>query len=164
MSGNTVEKTEENLFEVGDAAPDFEMQTDAGETVTLASFAGKKLVLYFYPKDDTPGCTIEAKDFRDNRDKFKVLDTEILGVSKDSIKSHEKFKEKHFLTHSLGSDEGGSVCENYGVWVEKDMYGKKYMGIQRATFLIDEKGNFAAIWRKVSVKGHVEEVLAAAKK
>lgn len=150
-------------FEVGAAAPDFDTPTEEGKNVTLKSYAGKKLVLYFYPKDDTPGCTTEAKEFRDNLDAFKAANVEILGVSKDTLAKHEKFKAKHCLPFDLASDEEGDLCESYGVWVEKNMYGKKYMGIQRATFLIDENGKFAAIWPKVSVKGHVEEVLAAAK-
>lgn len=157
-------KKNEVNFEIGDAAPDFAAVTDEGKSVSLADYAGKKLVLYFYPKDDTPGCTTEAKEFRDNLDAFKAANTEILGVSKDSLKSHEKFKTKHCLPFDLAADEDGALCEAYGVWVEKNMYGKKYMGIQRATFLIDEDGKFAAVWPKVSVKGHVDEVLATAQK
>jgi len=148
-------------FEVGQAAPDFNLPTDSGAKVSLAELKGKKVVLYFYPKDDTPGCTIEAKEFRDNIDAFTAANTVIIGVSKDSVKSHDKFKEKHCLPFALASDEDGDVCERYGVWVEKAMYGKKYMGIQRATFLIDENGKFLKIWAKVSVDGHVDEVLAA---
>lgn len=163
MSGDSSENKTAVQFEEGDAAPDFTMQTDEGKVVSLKDYAGKKLVLYFYPKDDTPGCTTEAKEFRDNIDNFKKANTEILGVSKDSVKSHEKFKTKHCLPFPLASDEESEVCESYGVWVEKNMYGKKYMGIQRATFLIDENGKFAKIWPKVSVNGHVDEVLAAAK-
>ncbi len=156
-------KIDSAALEVGDTAPAFSMATDGGSKVSLKDFAGKKnVVLYFYPKDDTPGCTVEAKDFRDLYAKFKKADTVIIGVSKDSVKSHDKFKTKHCLPFTLGSDEDGAVCEAYGVWVEKSMYGKKYMGIQRATFLIDKKGAIAAVWPKVSVTGHAAEVLKAA--
>ena len=120
-------------------------------------------MIYFYPKDDTPGCTLEAKDFRDMMKDFEAANTVIIGVSKDSVKSHDKFKEKYCLPFPLGSDEDGSVCEAYGTWVEKSMYGKKYMGIQRDTFLIDRTGKLAKIWRKVSVDGHAKSVLDAAK-
>ncbi len=147
-------------FAAGDAAPSFGMPTNSGENVSLAELVGKNVVLYFYPKDDTPGCTIEAKDFRDNIDKFKALNTVIIGVSKDSVASHCKFIAKHDLPFLLASDEDGEACEAYRVWVEKNMYGKKYMGIQRATFLINGQGKFTRVWPKVSVKGHVEEVLA----
>ena len=138
------------------------MPTDGGGEVSLKALKGKKVVLYFYPKDDTPGCTKEACGFRDSLPDFSKVDAEIVGVSKDTVAKHDKFKAKHELNFILGSDEDGSVCEAYGTWVEKSMYGKKYMGIERATFLIDEKGVISNVWRKVKVKGHVEEVLAAA--
>ncbi|MFZ4125578.1 MAG: thioredoxin-dependent thiol peroxidase [Rickettsiales bacterium] len=156
-------KIETSSLSVGDKAPAFSMVTDGGGKVSLKDFSGKKnVVLYFYPKDDTPGCTTEAKDFSDLDAKFKKADTVIIGVSKDPVKSHDKFKTKYCLPFTLGSDEDGSVCEAYGVWVEKSMYGKTYMGIQRATFLIDKKGAVVAIWPKVSVTGHAAEVLKAA--
>ncbi len=155
-------KPETGLSE-GDKAPDFTMKTDGGNSISLKQFAGKQnIVLYFYPRDDTPGCTTEAKDFRDHIEHFKSADTIIIGVSKDDVKSHDKFKEKYCLPFTLASDEDVSVCQSYGVWVEKSMYGKKYMGINRATFLIDKQGKIAAIWPKVKVEGHVDEVLKAA--
>ena len=147
----------------GDAAPLFSMPTETGEILELASLKGKNVVLYFYPKDDTPRSTIEAKDFRDAIEDFKSADTIVIGVSKDSVASHQKFSGKLCLPFSLASDEQAGVCEAYGVWVEKNMYGKKYMGIERATFLIDTKGKLSQIWRKVKVEGHVAEVLSAAK-
>lgn len=152
-------------LKIGAKAPEFEMPTDGGGNVSLKEFKGKKnVVLYFYPKDDTSGCTLEAQGFRDKQKEFDKADTVIIGVSKDSVKSHDKFKDKYSLTFTLGSDEDVSVCENYGVWVEKSMYGRKYMGIQRDTFLIDKDGKIAAVWNKVKVPGHVEEVLEEAKK
>lgn len=157
----TAEKTDNFTLNAGDSAPDFRMATDAGGQVSLAALKGKKIVLYFYPKDDTPGCTTEAKEFRDKIAEFDVAGAIIIGVSKDSVASHEKFKTKHCLPFALASDGDGTVCEAYGVWVEKSMYGKKYMGIQRATFLIDGAGKLAAVWPKVSVTGHADEVLAA---
>lgn len=150
------------MLEIGQKAPEFKMSTDGAGEVSLKGLKGKKIVLYFYPKDDTPGCTKEACGFRDNLPDFSKVDAEIVGVSKDTVAKHDKFKAKHELNFALGSDEDGSVCEAYGTWVEKSMYGKKYMGIERATFLIDEKGVIRNIWRKVKVKGHVEEVLEAA--
>lgn len=148
----------------GDTAPEINLPTDAGGNVSLADYKGKKnVVVYFYPKDDTPGCTTESKDFRDHLAEFEAVNTVIIGISKDSIASHDKFKAKHELNFALASDEDGDVCERYGVWVEKNMYGKKYMGIQRATFLIDKEGKLARIWPKVKVDGHVAEVLKAAK-
>ena len=149
--------------EEGKKAPAFSMPTDGGGKVALKDLKGKKVVLYFYPKDDTPGCTKEACGFRDNLPDFSKIDAEIIGVSKDPVAKHDKFKAKYELPFTLASDEDGKVCEAYGTWVEKSMYGKKYMGIDRATFLIDETGKIAKIWRKVKVPGHVEEVLAAAK-
>lgn len=150
-------------IDVGDKVPDFSMPTDSGGAVSLADLKGQKIVLYFYPKDDTPGCTKEACGFRDSLPDFSAIDAVILGVSKDSPTKHDKFKAKFDLNFSLGSDEDGKVCEIFGTWVEKSMYGKKYMGIDRATFLIDGDGVVRKVWRKVKVPGHVEDVLAAAK-
>ena len=147
----------------GDKAPEFSMPTDGGGSVSLKDLKGKKVVLYFYPKDDTPGCTKEACGFRDALPDFSGADAEIIGVSKDSVAKHDKFKAKHELPFTLASDEDGSVCEAYGTWVEKSMYGRKYMGIDRATFLIDRDGKIAQVWRKVKVPGHVEEVLETAR-
>ena len=144
---------------IGDTAPEINLPRDGGEIVTLADFSGKKVVLYFYPKDDTPGCTKEAIGFTDMGDEFAALDTVILGISKDSVKKHDKFVAKHDLKIALLSDEEGDVCERYGTWVEKKMYGKTYMGIERATYLIDADGKIAHVWRKVKVPGHVEAVL-----
>lgn len=151
-------------LQVGDAAPNFDMASDKGGQVTLKDFKGQNVVLYFYPKDDTPGCTIEAKDFRDLAQEFAKAETILIGVSKDSIDSHCKFSNKFDLNFALASDEDGDVCERYGVWGEKNMYGKKYMGITRATFFIDKQGKIAQVWPKVSVDGHAKEVLEAAKK
>lgn len=147
----------------GDKAPDFSLPTDGGGSVSLKDLKGKAVVLYFYPKDSTPGCTNEACGFRDLMPDFSKVDAEIIGVSKDSVKRHDNFKAKYELPFQLASDEDGDVCERYGVWVEKSMYGKKFMGIERATFLIDAKGKVRKVWRKVKVSGHVEEVLEAAK-
>ena len=146
-----------------DAAPAISLPRDGGEIVNLSDFSGKKVVLYFYPKDDTPGCTKEAIGFTDIIDDFAAADTVILGVSKDSVKKHDKFVAKHELKIALLSDEDGDVCERYGTWVEKSMYGKTYMGIERATYLIGADGKIAQVWRKVRVPGHVEEVLEAAR-
>lgn len=143
----------------GTAAPDFNLPTDGGDTLALADLKGKKVVLYFYPKDDTPGCTTEAHGFRDHIADFDAAGAVVVGVSKDPVKKHDKFKAKHDLPFRLISDEESDLCERYGVWVEKNMYGKKYMGIERATFVIDDAGSVSKIWRKVKVKGHVEEVL-----
>lgn len=150
-------------LQVGDRAPDFSCLDDQGNIVSLKDFKGKKLVIYFYPKDDTPGCTTESCDFRDNLTGLNRLGVSVVGVSKDSVKSHQKFKEKYDLTFPLLSDEDGKMVESYGVWTEKSMYGKKYMGIDRSTFLIDEDGKIAQLWRKVSVTGHVSDVIAATK-
>jgi thioredoxin-dependent peroxiredoxin len=144
----------------GDAAPAFSLASDSGP-ISLADFAGKKLVVYFYPKDDTPGCTTEGKAFSALQAGFAAADTQVLGISRDSVASHAKFRKKHELTVALGSDEG-TVTEAFGVWVEKSMYGKKYMGIERATFLIGRDGRIAHVWPKVKVPGHAEAVLAAA--
>ena len=146
----------------GDTAPAIRLPRDGGDTVNLSDFAGKKVVLYFYPKDDTPGCTKEAIGFTESVDAFAAADTVILGVSKDPVKKHDKFVAKHDLKIALLSDEEGDVCERYGTWVEKSMYGKTYMGIERATYLIGADGKIAQVWRKVRVPGHVEAVLEAA--
>ncbi len=149
--------------DVGDRAPVFSGATDGGGSVSLKELKGRKIVLYFYPKDSTPGCTTEACGFRDALPDFSKIDAEILGVSRDSVKRHDNFKAKYELPFRLVADEDGSICEAYGVWVEKMNYGRKYMGIERSTFLIDEKGKIAQVWRKVRVKGHVEAVLEAAR-
>ena len=146
---------------VGKKAPAFKMQTNGGGHVALADFKGKHLVLYFYPKDDTPGCTKEAIAFSEHIDAFKAAGAEIVGVSKDTVAKHDKFTEKHDLKVILASDEDGKVCEKYGVWVEKNMYGRKYMGIQRATYLIGPDGKVKKVWPKVKVAGHAEDVLDA---
>jgi peroxiredoxin Q/BCP len=148
--------------DVGDKAPDFKMTTDIGD-VSLKSLKGRNVVLYFYPKDDTPGCTKEACGFQDALPNFSKIDAEIVGVSKDSPTRHQNFKKKYGLKFKLASDEDGAVCERYGVWKEKKNYGRSYMGIERSTFLIDGKGVIRQVWRKVKVDGHVDEVLAAAK-
>jgi peroxiredoxin Q/BCP len=147
---------------IGTPAPAFAMECDEGRA-TLDGFRGKLLVLYFYPKDDTSGCTSEAKAFRDAYADYQAAGVEILGVSKDSAASHVKFRAKHDLPFHLGSDPDGAVCEAYGVWKKKSMYGREYMGIERSTFLIDRDGVLRAEWRKVKVTGHAEAVLKAAK-
>ncbi len=147
------------MLKVGDKAPDFKLNTDASKTVGLKDFKGKKVILYFYPKDMTSGCTLEACDFRDNIKTFTKKNSVILGVSADSIDSHKKFKEKYELPFVLLSDESKDMINDYGVWKEKSMYGKKYMGIERTTFVIDEKGKIEKIFNKVSVNGHIEELL-----
>lgn len=152
-------KTTSASLAAGDRAPDFLLPAGGGKNISLSALKGKNVVLYFYPKDDTPGCTVEAKDFRDAMKEFEKLDTVILGVSKDSVESHDKFKKKYCLPFALLSDGSGKTCEDYGVWVEKSMYGKTYMGIERATFLIGKDGAICNIWRKVKVEGHVQEVL-----
>ena len=146
----------------GDAAPDFTLPSDCGE-ISLQSFKGRKLVLYFYPKDDTSGCTKEAIDFNRLKGQFEQAGAAILGASPDSAASHVKFKTKHGLGLALASDEAKTMLEAYGVWVEKSMYGRKYMGVERTTFLIDRNGVIAQVWNKVKVPGHAEAVLAAAK-
>ena len=150
-------------LDVGDKAPSFSLATDGGGKVTSASLKGKNVILYFYPKDDTSGCTAEAYGFRDSHPNFKKADAVVIGVSRDSVASHDKFKKRFDLNFQLGADETGKVTEDYGVWVEKSMYGRKYMGIERATFLIDGRGVIQGVWRKVKVPGHVEEVLKAVK-
>jgi peroxiredoxin Q/BCP len=150
-------------LDIGSKAPDFTLATDGDGKVSLKDFKGKTLILYFYPKDNTPGCTTEACGFSDATPDFSKAKAAIVGVSKDSVKSHDGFKKKHKLKFALGADVDGKVCEAYGTWVEKSLYGRKYMGIERATFLIDGKGVIRGMWRKVKVPGHVDEVLAAAK-
>jgi len=149
------------LLDIGDTAPDFTLPRDGGETMTLSALQPGKVVLYFYPKDDTPGCTKEAIAFTDHLQAFADANTTVIGVSKDPVSKHDKFIAKHELKVALVSDEDSDVCEQYGVWVEKNMYGKKYMGIERATYLIDGDGKIAQIWRKVKVPGHAEKVLEA---
>jgi thioredoxin-dependent peroxiredoxin len=149
--------------DVGDKAPAFKMATDDGGEVSLAALKGHPVVLYFYPKDDTPGCTKEACGFQEALPDFSKLDADVIGVSKDSVTRHKNFKSKYGLNFTLGSDEDGSVCESYGVWKEKKNYGRTYMGIERSTFLIDGKGVIRNVWRKVKVNGHVDQVLEAAK-
>mgnify|MGYP001823258637 FL=1 len=148
--------------ELGDKAPNFNLPTDAGGNISLKDLKGETVILYFYPKDDTPGCTKEACAFRDALPDFSKAKAKVIGVSKDPVKKHDKFKKKFDLTFPLASDEDGAVCEAYGAWVEKSMYGRKYMGIDRSTFLVDGTGVIRAIWRKVKVPGHVDEVLKAA--
>ena len=150
-------------IKIGDKAPDFDLPTDGGGTLSLKDLKGKKVVLYFYPKDSTPGCTTEAQDFRDFHKDYARLGAIIVGASKDSVKSHDNFKAKQSLPFALLADTEGVLCDAYGVWVEKKLYGRTYMGIERATFLIDEKGVVREIWRKVKVKGHAGAVLESAK-
>ena len=149
--------------EEGKKAPDFTGPSDGGGKLKLSDLRGKPVVLYFYPKDDTPGCTTEACGFRDSAAEFKKLKAQVIGVSKDSVARHDKFKAKYKLTFPLVSDEDGKVCEKYGTWIEKSLYGRKYMGIDRATFLIDKDGVVRRIWNKVKVNGHVGEVAEALK-
>ena len=141
--------------EPGQEAPDFTLPTDGNGSVSLSELAGKKVVLYFYPKDDTSGCTAEACGFRDAFPDYSGSGAVVIGISKDSVASHDKFKQKHNLPFILASDQTGEVCEKYGAWVEKSMYGRKYMGIDRSTFLIDATGTVRGVWRKVRVPGHV---------
>jgi len=147
----------------GKKAPAFSMPTDGGGKVALKDLKGQNVVLYFYPKDDTSGCTREGIEFSEAIAKFKRAGAVVIGVSKDSVAKHDKFKDKHGLKVILGADEEGKVVEAYGAWVEKSMYGRKYMGIDRSTFLIDGAGKIRRIWRKVKVPGHVDEVLDAVK-
>ena len=151
------------MLSEGDRVPDVKLQAMDGEPISPADFRGNKLVIYFYPKDDTSGCTREAQDFTALADAFEKESTWILGVSKDSPTSHRKFADKYGLKVRLASDPEGAACEAFGTWVEKSMYGRKYMGIERATFLIDRDGTIDRVWRKVKVPGHAEEVLAAAR-
>ncbi len=146
---------------IGDRAPDFDLPTDTGR-VSLSAFKGKTVVLFFYPKDDTPGCTTESIEFSAAKPDFDAADAVLVGVSKDTAAKHGKFRAKHGLTVELGSDADSDVIERYGAWVQKSLYGREYMGIDRSTWLIDGEGVIRAIWRKVKVKGHAAQVLAAA--
>ena len=148
-------------LDVGRNAPEFTLPSETGEPLNLKDLRGAPVVLYFYPKDDTSGCTLEARDFTALAGDFQAAGARVLGVSRDSVKSHAKFCAKHSLGITLLSDETGSVCEAYGVWKEKSMYGRTYMGIERSTFLIDADGKIARVWTKVKVKGHAAEVLEA---
>jgi thioredoxin-dependent peroxiredoxin len=148
-------------IDIGKMAPDFKLKTDGGGEVSLKSLRGQKIVLYFYPKDDTSGCTREACDFRDAMARIEKAGATVIGVSPDNVERHDKFKAKYDLPFRLAADVDHKVALAYGVWVEKSMYGRKYMGIDRSTFLIDGEGRLARIWSKVKVPGHVEEVLAA---
>lgn len=156
-------KDKATAIAVGDKAPNFKLVTDEGNQVSRASLTGRPYVLYFYPKDDTSGCTREALDFTAAARKFDAAGVFVLGVSRDSLESHEKFRRKHNLKVALASDPDITAAQSWGVWGEKTLYGRKYMGIERATFLVDAKGRVAAAWRKVKVPGHVEAVLGAAK-
>ncbi len=149
--------------DVGEKAPEFNMPTDGGEDVSLSALKGTPFVLYFYPKDNTPGCTTEAKDFTASIKEFDKLGVKVIGVSRDSLKKHANFREKQELEVILASDEDGATCEAFGVWVLKKNYGREYMGIERSTFLIDGEGIIRTVWRKVRVKEHVDAVLEAAK-
>lgn len=146
-------------LQIGDQAPDFTLQSDSNKTVSLKDFRGKKVILYFYPKDNTPGCTREACDFRDGLNHFDQKNAVILGISKDNPTRHQKFKEKYSLPFPLLSDEKGDVCVAYGVISQKSMFGRSFLSIQRSTFMIDEAGVIRAIWRKVKVNGHTQQVL-----
>ncbi len=143
----------------GDPAPHLDLPTAGGGRVSLGALKGKRIVLYFYPKDDTPGCTTQALNFTEKTKQFAAAKAVVIGVSRDSPAKHDKFAAKHGLNLTLASDEDGAVCERYGVWVQKTLYGRTYMGVERASFLIDENGRLARIWRKVKVAGHVDEVL-----
>ncbi|MHB1947238.1 MAG: thioredoxin-dependent thiol peroxidase [Gammaproteobacteria bacterium] len=146
-------------LKIGDKAPDFSLLSDTNETISLASLRGKKVILYFYPKDNTPGCTREACDFRDGLPQFTDKNTIVIGISKDSPEKHQKFKQKYNLSFPLLADTNGDVCEAYGVINKKSLFGRSFLGIQRSTFLIDENGIIRAIWRKVKVNGHSQQVL-----
>lgn len=147
------------VLKAGDLAPNFEVQTSENSIFKLSDYQGKKVVLYFYPKDDTPGCTTEACDFRENLNLFNQLNCQVIGISRDTIESHVKFKDKYKLNFSLGSDVDGAVCKLYGTWAEKSMFGRKYFGVLRNTFLIDEQGIIIKIWEKIKVSNHIKEIL-----
>jgi len=151
-----------NKLAVGDTAPDIELPGDTGKKISLKDFAGKKVVVYFYPKDDTSGCTKEAIEFTGLKEDFKKAKTTVIGISPDSVASHAKFKTKHSLDLLLASDEKKEVIEAFGIWVEKSLYGRKYMGVERSTFLIGPDQTIAAVWYKVKVPGHAQAVLKAA--
>jgi peroxiredoxin Q/BCP len=146
-------------IEIGDKLPTFSLPLSNGKTISGKDLLGKKFILYFYPKDNTPGCTNQAKDFSNKLKDFKKLKTEVIGISKDSLKTHKNFINKHNLKILLGSDEEIDIIKKFGVWVEKNMYGRKYMGIQRSTFIIDANSKIFFSWEKVKVKGHVDEVI-----
>lgn len=150
-------------LESGDFVPDIKLPSSSGKDISLADYKGKKIVLYFYPKDDTPGCTTEACDFRDNLKTYAELNAVVVGISKDPLSSHEKFIKKYGLPFELISDTEGKLLEAFGVWKEKSMYGKTFLGVERSTFLIDENGKIVKEWRKVSVSNHVAEVLESIK-
>lgn len=151
------------MLDVGDTIPEFDLPTNGGGSLSNKGLKGKLAVIYFYPKDMTPGCTTEAQEFRDRIKEFEKSGAMIVGVSKDSVKRHDNFVAKQELPFQLVSDENGTLCEDFGVWIEKNMYGKKFMGIQRATFVVDAKGVIQHAWPKVKVKGHVDEVLGVVK-
>jgi peroxiredoxin Q/BCP len=163
LTENSKAANSKAVIAVGDPAPAFDLPGSGGANVSLAAMRGKKLVLYFYPKDDTSGCTQEAIEFNGLRGDFAKAGTQIVGMSPDSAKAHDKFRSKYELSLALAADESKETLQAYGVWVEKSMYGRKYMGVERSTFLIGADGRIARIWRKVKVPGHAEEVLAAAK-
>jgi len=150
------------MLHPGDAAPPFSLPATGGRAVSLAGLKGRTVALYFYPKDDTSGCTREAQDFNALRDAFAACNAEVIGVSADSLASHDKFRTKYGLDLTLASDKEKRALEAYGVWVEKSMFGVRYMGMERSTFLIDRDGRIARVWRKARVRGHAQEVLAAA--
>ena len=152
-----------SILTQGSLAPDFDLPTDGGSRIKLSELKERKVVLYFYPKDNTSGCTVEAIDFSARQADFEAADTLVIGVSPDSVQSHERFRKKHKLSITLASDENKAMLESYGVWEEKSMFGHKYMGVVRTTYLIDRDGRIARTWEKVKVKGHVDEVLAAAR-
>ncbi|MFM2280275.1 MAG: thioredoxin-dependent thiol peroxidase [Pseudomonadota bacterium] len=158
-------KDERNMTElaIGDTAPNFTLPGNGGSNVSLSAYAGRKVVLYFYPKDDTPGCTLEAQEFSAHADAFAKAGAVVIGMSPDTARKHDNFCKKHSLNIILASDTTSQILSAYGVWVEKSMYGRKYMGVERSTVLIDEAGRIAAIWRKVKPEGHAAEVLEAVK-
>ena len=147
-------------LEIGATAPEFSIEIEEGKWLKLSELRGKNVVLFFYPKDNTPGCTMEAKDFNSLLSEFNSLNVEVIGISKDNLKSHEKFRGKYDLKMKLGADTEGAMCQDYRVWAQKSMFGKKYMGINRTTFLIDKNGKIAYIWPKISVLGHAKKVLS----
>lgn len=151
-------------LQIGDMAPQFELPRDGGGSLKLSDFRGRPVVLYFYPKDDTTGCTSEAVDFSRLKPEFDTIGAVVIGLSPDSVRKHDKFKAKHGLTVDLVSDEERKIIEAYHLWVEKQLYGRRYMGVERATYLIERDGKLAQIWRKVRVRGHAEAVLEAARK
>jgi len=153
--------SDSTILKEGDAAPDFTLPRDGGGEITLSDYRGEKVVLYFYPKDDTPGCTKESCSFNENLSALNKMNAKVIGMSKCSVKKHDKFVAKYDLQFPLASDEGQKTCEAYGTFVEKSMYGKTYMGIERSTFLIDSDGKIEKIWRKVKVPNHVEDVMSA---